>query len=113
VAADAPHNLQVGMARLLAYLWPAQPADRLDRFADDGIVCLAAIGTENAASERLRELLGAAYGSDWSPAKQESLLAAAGFGGSWNSSRGGKTRADYGEAVLKNLAYDLTARIGR
>lgn len=80
--ADAPHNLQVAMARLLGYRWPDQPADQLDRFADnDGIVCLPAIGNEPAAAERLRELLAAAYGADWSPGKQESLLAAVGFGG--------------------------------
>jgi hypothetical protein len=80
--ADAPHNLQVAIARLLGYRWPDQFADRLDHFADaDGIVCLPAIGTKTTASERLRELLAAAYGANWSSASQESLLAAVGFGG--------------------------------
>lgn len=80
--ADAPHKLQVAMARLLGYRWPDQPADKLDAFADkDGIVCLPAIGTEKAAAERLRELLAAAYGEDWSPANQEELLARGDFGG--------------------------------
>src|SRR5262249_42341744 len=57
-------------------------SDDLEPLADsDGIVCLQAIGSEKVAGERLRELLGAAYGADWSPARQESLLAAVGFGG--------------------------------
>ncbi len=81
-AADAPHNLQVTMARLLGYCWPDQTADKLDAFAaPNGIVCLPAIGADKAAAERLRELLAAAYGTSWSPAKEESLLAAVGFGG--------------------------------
>jgi hypothetical protein len=81
-SADAPHNLQVAMARLLGYRWPDQQADRLNRFADDdGIVCLPAIGKQKAADERLRELLAVANGADWSPARQESLLAAVGYGG--------------------------------
>src|SRR5438132_12315831 len=57
-AADAPHNMQVSVARLLTYRWPDQPADKVNAFADgDGIVCLPAIGTEKAAAERLREVL--------------------------------------------------------
>jgi hypothetical protein len=80
--ADSPHNLQVAVARLLGYRWLDQPADKLDALAEsDGIVCLPAIGNKPAAAERLRELLAAAYGTDWSPAKQESLLAAIDFGG--------------------------------
>lgn len=80
--ADAPHNLQVAMARLLGYRWPDQVDDKLDTFADrNGIVCLPAIGADKAAAERLRELLAAAYGANWSPTKEESLLAAVGFGG--------------------------------
>jgi hypothetical protein len=82
VSAAAPYSLQVALARLLGYRWPDQVGDKLDRFTDeDGIVCLPAIGTEKAAAERLRELLAAAYASDWSPTRQEGLLAAVGFGG--------------------------------
>jgi hypothetical protein len=78
----APHNLQVAMARLLGYRWPDQTTDNLDELADrNGIVCLPAMGADKAASERLRELLAAAYGANWSATRQESLLASVGFGG--------------------------------
>jgi hypothetical protein len=82
VGADTLHDLQVAMARLLGYCWPDQSADTLDNFAyRDGIVCLQAIGSAKAGAERLRELLAAAFGHDWSAGKQESLLAAVGYGG--------------------------------
>lgn len=74
--------LQVATARLLGYHWPQQEPDNLDSFADgDGIVCLAPVAGEQPAAERLRALLAAAYGEDWSPARQEELLAAVGFSG--------------------------------
>ena len=86
--------LQVAVARLLGYRWPAEQdvemrlagqmrmwVDRcrsLDRFADaDGIVCLASVSGESAAADRLRLLLAAAYGDDWSAATERQLLAAA------------------------------------
>ena len=86
--------LQVAVARLLGYRWPAEQdpdirlademrtwVDRcrgLDRFADaDGIVCLAPVSGESAAADRLRLLLAAAYGDDWSAATERQLLAAA------------------------------------
>jgi hypothetical protein len=81
-AADVLHQLQVAMARLLGYRWPDQPVDKLDQLAESaGLVCLPAIGADKAAAERLRELLAAAYGTEWSAARQESLLSAVGFGG--------------------------------
>ena len=86
--------LQVGIARLLGYRWPAEhdPKMRLageqrgwvERsaglagFADrDGIVCLPAVRGEAAAADRLRTLLSAAYGSGWSGEVERRLLAAA------------------------------------
>ena len=86
--------LQVAVARLLGYRWPAEQdpemrlADEmrtwvercrsLGRFADtDGIVCLAPVSGESAAADRLRLLLAAAYGEDWSAATERQLLAAA------------------------------------
>ena len=86
--------LQVAVARLLGYRWPAEQdpdirlagemrtwVDRcrsLDRFADgDGIVCLAPVSGESAAADRLRLLLAAAYGDDWSAATERQLLTAA------------------------------------
>lgn len=75
--------LQVAVARLLGYRWPEQPEeDELTPFADsDGIVCLPAVLGKSSAVDRLRALLAAAYGSDWSMAAEETLLASVGYGG--------------------------------
>jgi hypothetical protein len=74
--------LQVAVARLLGYRWPAQDPDGLDELADaDGIVSLPAVGGESPAAERLRVLLARAYGSDWSPALLDRLVAEAGSPG--------------------------------
>jgi Eco57I restriction-modification methylase len=74
--------LQVAIARLLGYRWPEQQLDTLDSLCDDdGIVCVPVVRGEQPAANRLRELLTATYGNDWSPAKQEELLASVGFGG--------------------------------
>ncbi|MCY4122617.1 MAG: SAM-dependent DNA methyltransferase [Acidobacteria bacterium] len=86
--------LQVAVARLLGYRWPAEQdldlrmaaearvwiarCRDLAEFADtDGIVCLPAVGGEFAAADRLRQLLAAAYGADWSPETERQLLVAA------------------------------------
>jgi N-6 DNA Methylase len=74
--------LQVAVARLLGYRWPAQSPDHLDAYVDsDGIVCLAALSGERPASERMRSILAAAYGKDWSVALLDELLAAEGVAG--------------------------------
>lgn len=84
--------LQVAVARLLGFRWPAEHdpemrlADesrtwvercrQLDQFADgDGIVCIPAVGGERPTQDRLRELLRAAYGTHWSVATERALLA--------------------------------------
>ena len=72
--------LQVAVARLLGYRWPDQPADALDtRSDDDGIVCLPPVAGEVAGSERLRDLLRAAYGSAWSAGREQTLLGSVGY----------------------------------
>ena len=85
--------LQVAVARLLGYRWPAEldsamrlaPEQRdlaadcgaFDEFADpDGIACLAAASGESNAADRLRTLLAHAYGDRWSAATERALLAA-------------------------------------
>lgn len=86
--------LHVGVARLVGYRWPAEldPEMRmaaesrewverckgLHDFADaDGIVCLQAAAGELPAADRLRTLLSAAYGEEWSAEKERELLVAA------------------------------------
>jgi MmeI, DNA-methyltransferase domain len=68
--------LQVAVARLLGFRWPDQPdTDDLDGFADaDGIVCVPPVAGEAPAADRVQQLLAAAYGDRWSPAKQQELL---------------------------------------
>lgn len=90
--------LQVAVARLLGYRWPAEldtgmeladeqrdwvkRCDTLLSFADaDGIVCLPPVRGEAAASERLLNLLAAAYGDAWSNDTLAALLADAGHAG--------------------------------
>lgn len=91
-----PHAaLQVAVARLVGYRWPAELDEEMrlapeararvarctelaEHSDDDGIVCLSSIQGEGSAADRLRSLLAAAFGSDWSAAKEEDLLRAAG-----------------------------------
>jgi hypothetical protein len=90
--------LQVALSRLLGYRWPAEQdeemglataardlvlrCEELDTFVDaDGIVCIPAVRGEESAADQVRTVLTAAYGDEWSPAKQEELLASVGYGG--------------------------------
>lgn len=83
--------LQVAVARLLGYHWPAeldadmelateqrewvQHCQELDAFADDdGIVCLPAVRGEKAADQRLEALLQGAYGDTWTTPLKNRLL---------------------------------------
>ncbi|OIQ10571.1 Eco57I restriction-modification methylase domain-containing protein [Neomoorella thermoacetica] len=71
--------LHVAIARLLGYQWPEHELDELDELSDsDGIVCIPAVRGEDPAAERLLALLAAAYGDDWSPTKEQELIAATG-----------------------------------
>jgi hypothetical protein len=96
--APSDHPLQVGVARLLGYRWPAELdaemelsdearawvarcSDLLAYADEDGIVCLPAVRGEPPAADRLRALLAAAFGRDWSPAKERQLLQEAAGGG--------------------------------
>lgn len=84
--------LQVAIARLLGYQWPAETdvdlelssesrlwvdkSQELLSFADeDGIVCISPVRGEESASDRIINLLAAAYGDQWSPAILAELLA--------------------------------------
>lgn len=83
--------LQVAVARLLGYRWPAEldtemeladeMRDWVDECAglhnlvdDDGIVCLAAIRGEKTAAARLETMLQAAYDEQWNAQVLHDLL---------------------------------------
>ncbi len=87
--------LQVAVARLLGYRWPAERDDSmeladeqrewvrhcktLDAFSDkDGIVCISAVRGEPPARERLLQLLAAAFGGAWNNGVLTKLLTEAG-----------------------------------
>ena len=106
--------LQVLVARLLGYRWPAEQdpdlrvatevrtwverCKPLAELADAaGIVCLSSIGGEPAAADRLRQLLAVAYGADWSAAMERQILVAA---------AGGSEPADSIEAWLRDRFFE-------
>lgn len=83
--------LQVAVARLLGYQWPAELdadmeladeqrawVERCKALApfvdDDGIVCLPAVRGEKAAELRLEDMLEAAYGDAWTTNLRNQLL---------------------------------------
>jgi hypothetical protein len=83
--------LQVAIARLLGYQWPAETDTEMElsdearelikqsqilssHVDDDGIVCLPPIRGENTAGERLEALLMDAYGSEWNTSIRNHLL---------------------------------------
>jgi hypothetical protein len=85
--------LQVAVARLLGYRWPAEldPGMRLSNearqwversqgligfVAEDGIACLSSLREKEPAAVRLRALLAAAFGEKWNVVKERELLAA-------------------------------------
>ncbi|RTW10220.1 SAM-dependent DNA methyltransferase [Pseudomonas aeruginosa] len=87
----ATEPLQVAVARLLGYHWPAELDAEMElsdeahawiaRCAplnaladDDGIVCLSPLRGEKAAADRLESLLHAAFGTDWTPQRRNQLL---------------------------------------
>lgn len=83
--------LQVAVARLLGYRWPAELDPEMELAAeqrewvercqalagfvdDDGIVCLPPVRGEKAADQRLEALLQAAYGDAWTTPLKNRLL---------------------------------------
>ncbi|WP_019570733.1 N-6 DNA methylase [Thioalkalivibrio sp. ALE11] len=90
--------LQVAVARLLGYRWPAELDPEMELAAEqrewverceallphadrDGIVCIPPVRGEAAAEDRLLDLLAAAYGDQWSGQVQAKLLASVGHAG--------------------------------
>lgn len=73
------YPLQVAVARLLGYRWHDQIPDDLDSVADaDGIAALQSLPSEPDLSTRLRALLSAAYGTEWSSTLERRLVIEAG-----------------------------------
>ena len=90
-----PAVLQVAVARLSGYRWPAEQdagmeladqqrewvrrCETLRAFADsDGIVCIPPVRGEPSAAERIQQLLAVAFGDAWSDGVLGRLLAGAG-----------------------------------
>lgn len=90
--------LQVAVARLVGYHWPAETDDKMDLSKEaldwvdrgrhlaihadgDGIVCVPPVGRESSASDRLLNLLAAAYGAVWTNDTLAQLLTAADHAG--------------------------------
>jgi hypothetical protein len=90
--------LQVAVAHLLGYRWPAELDEKmelsaesralaesckaLNRFTDDdGILCIPSVNRERPAAERLLEILVAAYGKEWTSHTLSDLLAASDWAG--------------------------------
>ena len=90
--------LQVAVARLLGYRWPAEldanmeladeqrewvhRCEALTSYTDeDGIVCISPVRGEAPASDRLLNLLAAAYGNAWSNDTLAALLKSADHAG--------------------------------
>lgn len=95
---NCPAQLQVAVARLLGYRWPAEldidmeladeqrewvkRCEALLPFADeDGIVCIPPVRGEASAADRLLNLLAAAYGDAWSTDVLAELLKSADHAG--------------------------------
>lgn len=89
--ANSEEPLQVAVARLLGYRWPAEldnkmglsdeardlvkKCDELLPHADaDGIVCIPPVRGEATAKDRILNLLATAYKNEWNPSKQAELL---------------------------------------
>ncbi len=87
--------LQVALARLVGYQWPAELDPEMELaeemrywleqnsvFAglvdDDGIVCIPSVRGEKPAADRLEAVLQLAYAQDWSANTLQQLLAAVG-----------------------------------
>jgi hypothetical protein len=90
--------LQVAVARLLGFSWPAEANEKIALSEEsrrlvleckalighvdkDGIVCIPPVGRETSASDRLLNLLAAAYGEDWNNDVLAQLLTAADHAG--------------------------------
>ncbi len=83
--------LQIAIARLLDYQWPAEQDSEMELAAEmrqvmeknadfdglvdeDGIVCIPAVRGEKTAAKRLADILYKAYGDAWNSSVEDNLL---------------------------------------
>jgi REP element-mobilizing transposase RayT len=88
---DAAATLQVAVARLLGYRWPAELDAKMElsdeqrewvnkrngllkHIDEDGIVCIPSVRGEETADGRLRALLTFVLSPDWSPSAEQELI---------------------------------------
>ncbi len=92
-SANTGTALHVALARLAGYHWPAESDAQMRLSADardwiarsatlpltahDGILCVPAVAGDRSLAERLRTSLAAAFGAEWSEAKEHQLIAEA------------------------------------
>jgi hypothetical protein len=93
--AQSDYPLQVAVTRVLGCRWPVEldpkmeladeqrewvnECEELLKYTDeDGIVCIPSVRGEETADSRLRILLVAAFGPDWSPLVEQELIKATG-----------------------------------
>lgn len=96
--APSSDPLQVAVVRLVGYRWPAETQDKMELSSEalewvgrsknlsgredkDGIVCIPPVGRESSATDRLLNLMAAAYGEGWSNDVLAQLLTAADHAG--------------------------------
>jgi len=112
----AENPLEVSIARLLGYRWPAESDTKMELAEeakelikavkafdtltdDDGILCIPSVNGELTASERLRSFLQAVYGSEWNNQTVAQLLA-----------KEGATKSDF-EDWLRNEFFDQHCKL--
>jgi hypothetical protein len=89
--AKTENPLQVAVARLLGYRWPAESDTEMElaeeacelsasvkqydhHTDDDGILCIPPVNTETAGADRLRDYLQEVFGNKWNTQTQQKLL---------------------------------------
>jgi hypothetical protein len=88
----ADHPLQVAVARLLGYSWPAESDTEMELsddarqlideikmfdhlFDNDGIICIPSVNAEETVADRLRDYLKEVFGKEWTNNTPSQLLA--------------------------------------
>ncbi|MCA3011282.1 MAG: N-6 DNA methylase [Myxococcaceae bacterium] len=73
--------LQLAVATLLGFKWPSYLPTGGEEADEDGIVCLQALRGEAPAEQRVRSILAATFGAEWSAQRLNELLVKSDFAG--------------------------------